>query len=114
MGSERNYQLKTLSKIYNNQFNAVRYYSSNARTSNLENTNLNPWFLTGFFDAEGSFSLYLRNKSNGSTYCEARIAISLHKKDLDTLKCIKAYFKGKGSIVKHGEDSLVFNMLWLL
>jgi hypothetical protein len=53
----------------------------------------------------------LRNKSNGSTYCEARIAISLHKKDLDTLKCIKAYFKGKGSIVKHGEDSLVFNML---
>ena len=50
----------------------------------------------------------MRNKSKGSTYCEARISISLHKKDLETLKCIKAYFNGKGSIVKHGEDSLQY------
>jgi hypothetical protein len=64
--------------------------------------------LTGFFDAEGCFSIYLRKKSEGSTYCEARISISLHKKDLDTLNCIKTYFNGKGSIVKHGEDSLQY------
>lgn len=108
MGSKRNYQVKTLSKIYNNQFYSIRYYSTNTHTSNIENTIINPWFMTGFFDAEGSFSIYLRNKSDGSTYCEARIGISLHKKDLDTLKCIKAYFNGKGSIVKHGEDSLQY------
>ena len=108
--SKRNYQIKTLSKISNNQFNSILYYSTNAHTSGhcAENTIISPWFITGFFDAEGCFSIYLRNKSEGSTYCEVRICISLHKKDLDTLKCIKAYFNDKGSIVKHSEDSLQY------
>jgi hypothetical protein len=109
MGSERNYQVKPLSNIYINQIQPIRYCSTIAHTFNLENTILSyPWFITGFLDAEGSFSLYLRNKSKGFTYCEARMAISLHKKDLDTLKCIQAYFNDKGSLIKHGEDSLQY------
>jgi hypothetical protein len=108
MGLERDFQVKTLSKIYNNKFNSIRHYSTNVHTISIENTIISPWFITGFFDGEGCFSVYLRNKSKGSTYCEARISISLHKKDLETLKCIKAYFNGKGSIVKHGEDSLQY------
>jgi len=79
MGLERDYQVKTLSKIYNNQFNSIRYYSTNVHTSSIENTIISPWFITGFFDGEGCFSIYLRKKSEGSTYCEARIIISLHK-----------------------------------
>lgn len=57
--------------------------------------------------------IYLRKKSDGYRYCEARFSISsllaqLHKKDLEILKCIKSYFKGKGSIVNHGKNSLQY------
>jgi len=108
MGSERNYQAKTLSKTHINQIQPIRSYSTIVHTFNLENTILNnPWFITGFFDAEGSFSISLINKE-GVIHCEARMAISLHKKDLDTLKCIQAYFNCKGSLIKHGEDSLQY------
>jgi len=48
MGFERNYQIKILSKQLNK-----RYYSSLSKTSNT----LNPWFITGFTDAEGCFSI---------------------------------------------------------
>lgn len=56
MVSERNYQVKALSKIYSNQFQSAHNYSTITKTSYLEkeNTNLNyPWFITGFCDAEG-------------------------------------------------------------
>lgn len=43
MGSERNYQIKTLSKIHSNPFNSVRPYSTDSSTSNVENTHLDPW-----------------------------------------------------------------------
>lgn len=103
----RDCQVKTLSNIRVNQIQPIRCYSTIAQTFNLENTIINhPWFITGFFDAEGSFTISLRNKSGSYTYCEARMAISLHKKDIDTLKYIQAYFSGKGSLIRHGEDSL--------
>ena len=65
---------------------------------------LNPWFITGFVDAEGCFALAIRNKK-GRYYCEPRFAISLHNCDLALLKEIQIYFGGAGSIVKHGKDS---------
>lgn len=105
----RDCQVKTLSNIRVNQIQPIRCYSTIAQTFNLENTIINhPWFITGFFDAEGSFTISLRNKSGSYTYCEARMAISLHKKDIDTLKYIQAYFSGKGSLIRHGEDSLQY------
>ena len=42
MGSERSYQIKTLSKMHNSQFKSVRSYSTEPRTFNVENTILNP------------------------------------------------------------------------
>ena len=46
MGFERNYQLRILS----NQINAVRMY-----TNLSQKPYMNPWFFTGFSDAESSF-----------------------------------------------------------
>ena len=121
MGLERGYQVRAPS----NQEQS-RYYSIN--TLNLPSGNidkplhstadsithtLNPWFITGFTDAEGCFSIYVRNKSNSSGskyYCEAKFDISLHKKDFSCLKDIKAYFGGAGSIVKHGEESIRYTI----
>ena len=55
MGFERNYRIK----IPSNQLNKLSF-----STLNLE-SKLNPWFITGFTDAEGSFSItvYPYNRS---------------------------------------------------
>ena len=65
--------------------------------------NLNPWFVTGFTDAEGCFYLAIRNKK-GKYYCEPSFIISLHKRDLPILEDIKNFF-GVGGVYKHGKDS---------
>jgi hypothetical protein len=55
MGFERNYQVKILTNQLLNKF-----YSTSQN-----NQKLNPWFITGFSDAEGSFiiSMYRNEKS---------------------------------------------------
>lgn len=65
MGGESRYQFK----IPSNQINNKKYYSyySNSK-STLAITNLNPYFLTGFSDAEASFIIIIlkepKNKTN--------------------------------------------------
>jgi len=51
MGFEKNYQIKIPSKQLNKQF-----YS----TLNQSDNKLNPWFITGFTDAEGCFSFAIK------------------------------------------------------
>jgi hypothetical protein len=53
MGFERSYQIKIPSKQLNKQD-----YSTLSRTS--LNNKLNPWFITGFADAEGCFSFAIK------------------------------------------------------
>jgi len=52
MGFERNYPIKIPSKQLNNKFSTFNYPSK-----------LEPWFVTGFTDAEGSFSIII-DKNN--------------------------------------------------
>jgi hypothetical protein len=51
----------------------------------------NPWFLTGFTDAEGSFSINISpdNRSNLNWAVQAVFTINLHKKDFGNLEAIK-------------------------
>ena len=51
MGFERNYQVG----LHSNQINKKRFYTS--QTILPETILLNPWFITGLSDAEGSFNL---------------------------------------------------------
>ena len=53
MGFERNYQIKNPSKQLRKQ-----YYTTLSKTS--VNNELNPWFITGFADAEGCFSFAIK------------------------------------------------------
>lgn len=112
MGSERNYQVKILSK----QVPPLkRYYSNNSSNSNLNtldlafNSELVDWFITGFVDAEGCFSVAIRKRSKSSSwYSEARFSISLPKNDVKVLQMIQTYFGGRGSIVNHGKESIQY------
>lgn len=76
MGFEKNYQ------INNTQSNQIdkRFYSTSIKnTTKL----LHPWFITGFADAESSFSILIQPSSKYKTNwrVKAVFAITLHKKD---------------------------------
>ncbi len=54
----------------------------------LNGKNLDPWFVTGFADAEGSFIVHIRKLPRNTTgwRVEGRFKITLHKKDIALLK----------------------------
>jgi LAGLIDADG endonuclease len=68
---------------------------------------LDPWFVTGFADAEGSFSIVFRSPKLKSGWSVAvRFQLNLSDKDLSLLERIQSYFNGVGSIfTKKGEKS---------
>lgn len=66
------------------------------------NNNIDPYFITGISDAEGSFVCIIRKNSNSRIgwRVEVIFQIALHKKDLELLKLIKAYFGNTGIITE--------------
>lgn len=71
-------------------------FNSSLRTQQA----LNPWFVTGFTDAEGCFSIsVIKDPRYKAGYrVEALFSISLHKKDVRILELIQAFFGGAGKI----------------
>ena len=96
-GFERNYQVRILS----NQIIQRRFYSIESTTSKLTQL-IDPWFISGFTDAEGCFLIIVRksHKSKLGWQLEANFTINLHSKDMDLLKLIQTYFDGAGRIGK--------------
>lgn len=71
---------------------------------------INPWFLTGFTDGEGSFILsVVRNKESKVGWrVKPLFQIGLHKKDKALLEQIKSYF-GVGKINStHGPETIQY------
>ena len=73
--------------------------------------NLNPWFITGFVDAEGSFMVSILKSSTYRTGWEVQLSfqIKLHKRDLVLLKNIQASLGGIGRI-NSGKIEVVFRV----
>jgi len=112
-GFERNRSVK----IPSNQFMPRRFYTTsnniNPKTYSLI---ILPWFVTGFTDAEGCFTIIARKSPRSSTCSffamfvvdlskkkrkiEANFIINLHKKDVKLLKAIQDFFGGIGRISK--------------
>jgi hypothetical protein len=93
MGFERNYQ----NKILTTQLVNKRGYSTSAVYDEGANNNhdliIDPHFLTGFTDAEGSFVLSITKSNNVKSgwVIKLRFQIHLHKKDLFVLEAIKNF-----------------------
>lgn len=109
MGSERNYQIKNPSNL----INKVKWYTSitTHKPTITSNYSLDPWFITGFADAECSFSILIQVNSKYSTGWRIKpiFAIGLHKKDIEILKSIQSSL-GIGKIHIHGKDSIQFRV----
>ena len=103
----------TLAGIPSNQVLNKRLYSTAKNPKNLQpklstidegSFSLNPWFVTGFTDGDGSFSVSIAKKKSGTGWkIQPFFTIGLDKKDLDLLVQIKAFFKvGKIYTSKRG------------
>lgn len=105
---------------YSFLFFTPTFYSSNSQSSDLmymkQNSNsqasIAPLFITGFTDAEGTFTTSIVKNSKNRLGLTALVAFSikLHKKDEELLKLVQLYF-GCGNIYKDGENYLVFKIV---
>jgi hypothetical protein len=91
---------------------SVRYYST--MNNNKSNTpyQVNPYFVAGFCDAEGSFMLFLNENITYKTgvKVELTFAIVLHKKDLALLEAIRSSLGGIGRISRVRGDAVQFRV----
>jgi hypothetical protein len=89
-----------------------RLYSTTCNSSNNK-VKLDPWFLTGFLDAEATFIVPLRPKTDFKCGWEALsdFKLGLHLKDFPLLEAIKAYLGDIGNIsVNKVKDVAVFRV----
>ena len=79
--------------------------------SNNDNLKLDPRWITGFADGEGSFQVSVRKNKNykHGSRVEQRFTLVLHKKDEALLQKIKSSL-GVGKIYKHGPESWQFKV----
>ena len=104
--------LKFKSNMYCNSFRFITTKVLIKSDEDLAGKKLNPWFVTGFTDAEGSFMIsFLKNPRVRSGWqIQSIFQIALHKKDLELLNLLQSYFGGIGKIVKHGKDSYSYRV----
>nr|YP_010130208.1 LAGLIDADG endonuclease [Clavaria fumosa]QPZ51110.1 LAGLIDADG endonuclease [Clavaria fumosa] len=96
MGFERNYQIKIPSKQLN---------TNTKKFSTLHSPpKLNPWFVTGIADSEGTFTIMIDQniKRTIDWRVQAKFQIGINVRDLELLLQIQQYFNGIGSIGKSG------------
>jgi hypothetical protein len=96
----------------------IHYHSDNSRIINsmfkrsihTTRSTLDPSFVTGLVEAEGSFTLgFFKSDSYKMGYqIQAIFKITMHKKDKDLLCQIQDYFGAVGSVTKHGETTLQY------
>jgi len=98
-GLERGYQIKIPSKQLN-----TRFLTSTTSSICIP---LNPWFITGFTDAEGCFTIKIQRNEELKTKWRVRpvFSITLHIKDLLLLEAIKNTL-GVGNISKSNKMAI--------
>ena len=101
MGFERNYQVKNPT----NQLN-IKSFSTLSISGHI-----NPWFITGFADAEASFiiSMYKDDNSKLKWRVTPNFTIHIHIKDIALLESIRDTF-GVGKVRKNSSSTAVFRV----
>ena len=104
MGLERDYQIKIPSKLIHIGPNIRSYSTDCSLISKRASSKLDPWFVTGFVDGEGSFSMSIFKSKTAAIgwTIEPCFIITLHKKDIELLNKIQLFF-GVGTVSTLGE-----------
>ena len=91
-----------------NVFSSLSFHtSSNKSNNNNSDSKINPYYITGFTDGEGCFSVSIYKDSRMTTGWQVKpvYKISLHNRDKPLLMLIQK-FLGVGKIYKHGKTSV--------
>lgn len=104
-----------LIKLFKDDFiiRNIRHFRNNNITIKNKHTQLNePWFISGFTDAELCFLVIVRKtpKSKLGWKIKTNFIINLHKKDVELLKPIQSYFGGVGWIGKERNGCCYFTV----
>ena len=118
---KRNYKFKNffsasvgIEPLFSSYFTYTRHFSTslNLREAHFiknernqdGNPSIDPWFITGFTDAEASFLVVFQksSKAKNGFFISTRFKISLHVRDIEILEQFKAYF-GAGSLQSSGK-----------
>ena len=103
---ECNDQLIKFSNTKLNTVHLVKTHNRMLHTTNSSTLRLNPYFITGFVDAEGCFRIQIVKRSNSKNSTgftvEVIFLICLHYKDRVILESIQSHLK-VGRFVKSGE-----------
>ena len=89
----------------------TRFYSATSKkscfTTEYRDLQLDPWWVTGFWDGEGSFHVFITQRNDLKQGWEIRqgLSIALHVKDKPILILLKQYL-GVGKISSHGSESI--------
>jgi hypothetical protein len=114
-GFERNYLTEVSSKrktpslrfFYSSIIQAPNNIANGNLRDNITQKTLNPWFITGFTDGEGYFSIGIsKNKNKVGWQVKLEFGISLHKKDRALLEDIQKYFS-TGNIFIHPTQKII-------
>ncbi len=84
----------------------------NVSSLSVKQLKLHPYFVTGFSDGEGYFSIGINRsiKMNTGWIVNLQFGISLHKKDLHLLQLIQTFFGGVGTITSHGDTKVQYRV----
>ena len=94
MYAKNNYDSPLIGKVVRNsnslKVNSRRNYSTLKNKIDERLAQVDPWFITGFTDAEGSFQIILREDIRQKTNwrINAAFQIKLHIKDITLLRCL--------------------------
>jgi len=82
---------------------------NNDTTNQPRNYSIDPWFITGLFDAESSFVVTILKNSRYKTgwNVQARVQIKMHEKDRVLIQSIPKFFRARGYVSKLNNTSTV-------
>ena len=116
MGFERNYQiiipsnlqLKITKRQYYTKLTQSESLTKDIISNNCNSNKIDPSFITGFVDAEGSFMLNILKSSayRQGWKVQPMFLITQHVRDLDLIKKIKVYLDDVGSIDTKDDNAI--------
>ncbi len=82
---------------------------STVRSSNCKNNSIDPWFITGLFDAESSFVVTILKNPRYKTgwNVQARAQIKMHERDRDLILKTQEFFGGIGYVSNPNKNTTV-------
>ena len=103
----------TIYSINKNKFSFNRISRSYSTVAKNNHTNkpinylIDPWFITGLFDAESSFVVTILKNPRYKTgwNVQARVQVKMHEKDRALIESIQKYFGGIGYVSKLNNTS---------